>query len=186
MASRTFVMQLTLQNNTLRPLSDVAKQLTAWLRMSASNSPFALAPYGDKELINEKLLNNCDDEALLCMAVIGSDVGADVLMYGHIERREQDGQTVFKVSLKVLSVAGKSVSNSMIETVPLGELTSRPWSRPCIRLVPQARGSMTLTGPARTPPRRRLASLASLAPIGCVCLRCSRTPGSRGRNSRPA
>jgi hypothetical protein len=51
----------------------LARQLTNGLRerASAGTGPFELAPSSDKELVDEKLMNNCDTEALACMAPIG-------------------------------------------------------------------------------------------------------------------
>src|SRR5262245_64323842 len=60
-----------------------AKELTAALRdrAKAGTGPYAPAPGGEKELIDEKLLNNCDSEAASCMAAIGAELGAEILMY---------------------------------------------------------------------------------------------------------
>src|SRR3954471_8899945 len=72
-----------------------AKELTAALRdrAKAGTGPYVPVPGGDKELIDEKLLNNCDSEAAVCMAAIGTELGAEVLMYGKIEKSAQGGQT---------------------------------------------------------------------------------------------
>src|SRR5215212_6991655 len=55
-----------------------AKEVTAALRdrAKAGTGPYALVANGDKELIDEKLLNNCDTEAASCMATIGNELGA--------------------------------------------------------------------------------------------------------------
>lgn len=103
---------------------EAAKQITTWLRMSASNGPFVLVKHGEKELIDEKLLNNCDNEAVGCMVEIGTNLGVEALMYGRIDKVPRDGQTVFRVGLKVLNVTSKSLSNSTIEMVLPGDLTS--------------------------------------------------------------
>jgi len=64
-----------------------ARDVTAALRERARvpSGPYALVLGGEKELIDEKLLNNCDSEAPSCMAMIGSELGAELLMYGKIE-----------------------------------------------------------------------------------------------------
>jgi len=101
-----------------------AKDLTAALRdrAKAGTGPFTPVQ-GEKELIDEKLLNNCDSEAPACMAAIGSGLGAEVLMYGKIEKSGQGGQGVYRVSIKLLSVPRKQLTASTVETLPVGEAT---------------------------------------------------------------
>src|SRR5262249_47061506 len=97
-----------------------AKDVTAALRERARvpSGPYALVLGGDKELIDEKLLNNCDSEAPSCMAAIGSELGAELLMYGKIEKAAQNGQTIYKVSIKLLNVPRKQLASSTVETIP--------------------------------------------------------------------
>jgi hypothetical protein len=99
-----------------------AKELTAALRdrAKAGTGPFTPVQ-GEKELIDEKLLNNCDSEAPTCMASIGSGLGAEVLMYGKIEKATQSGQGVYKVSIKLLSVPRKQLTASTVETLPMAD-----------------------------------------------------------------
>src|SRR5574338_762699 len=80
--------------------TQAAKELSDGLRAraKAGTGPYQLAPGSDKELIDQKLLNNCDSEAAACMSAIGNQLGADVLMYGHLKK---DGKQ-YVVSLKVL------------------------------------------------------------------------------------
>ena len=101
-----------------------AKELTAALRdrAKAGTGPFTPVQ-GEKELIDEKLLNNCDSEAATCMATIGSGLGAEVLMYGKIEKATQSGQGVYKVSIKLLSVTRKQLTASTVETLPVADAT---------------------------------------------------------------
>ena len=102
-----------------------AKELTAALRdrAKAGTGPYVPVPGGEKELIDEKLLNNCDSEAAVCMAAIGTELGADVLMYGKIEKSAQNGQTIYKVSIKLLNVGRKQLANSTVETLPVADST---------------------------------------------------------------
>ncbi|MBC7978240.1 MAG: PEGA domain-containing protein [Myxococcales bacterium] len=102
-----------------------AKELTAALRdrAKAGTGPYAPVPGGEKELIDEKLLNNCDSEQPSCMAAIGSGLGAEVLMYGKIEKVTQGGQAIYKVSIKLLNVNRKQLASSLVETLPLTEAT---------------------------------------------------------------
>jgi hypothetical protein len=101
-----------------------AKELTAALRdrAKAGTGPFTPVQ-GEKELIDEKLLNNCDSEAPTCMATIGTELGAEVLMYGKIEKAMQSGQGVYKVSIKLLSVSRKQLTASTVETLPVADAT---------------------------------------------------------------
>lgn len=97
-----------------------AKDVTAALRERARvpSGPYALVLGGEKELIDEKLLNNCDSEAPACMATIGSELGAELLMYGKIEKVAQNGQNVYKVSIKLLNVLRKQLATSTVEVMP--------------------------------------------------------------------
>ncbi len=101
-----------------------AKELTAALRdrAKAGTGPFTPVQ-GEKELIDEKLLNNCDSEAPTCMATIGTGLGAEMLMYGKIEKATQSGQGVYRVSIKLLSVTRKQLTASTVETLPVTDAT---------------------------------------------------------------
>jgi hypothetical protein len=103
-----------------------AKELTAALRdrAKAGTGPYTPVQGGDKELIDEKLLNNCDSEAASCMAAIGSDLGAEALMYGKIEKVTQNGVSNYRVSLRLLNVGRKQLAGSTVETVPLDAASS--------------------------------------------------------------
>src|SRR5690349_4640864 len=50
--------------------TQVAKEITEGLRnrAKAGSGPYQLVVGGDKELIDEKLIHNCDTEAIPCMA----------------------------------------------------------------------------------------------------------------------
>src|SRR5580765_6112736 len=101
-----------------------AKELTAALRDRAKAGTGPYTPVGgEKELIDEKLLNNCDSEAPSCMAAIGNELGAEVLMYGKIEKATDKGQGIYKVSIKLLNVGRKQLTSSTVETLPVAEST---------------------------------------------------------------
>lgn len=101
-----------------------AKELTSALRDRAKAGTGPYTPVGgEKELIDEKLLNNCDSEAPTCMAAIGNELGAEVLMYGKIEKSSQNGQGIYKVSIKLLNVGRKQLASSTVETLPISEST---------------------------------------------------------------
>ncbi len=100
--------------------TQVAKALTEGLRSraKAGTGPFSIAGNSDKELIDEKLLKNCDSEAPTCMASIGGDLGADVLMYGKIERKG----TAYLVTMKLLDVHRKLVEKTLPnESIPVSQ-----------------------------------------------------------------
>lgn len=73
----------------------VARDLTDALRSRAKipSGPYQFQPGSEKELIDEKLIKNCDNEAVSCMAQIGKDLGADFLIYGRLEKKP-DGYSV--------------------------------------------------------------------------------------------
>src|SRR5574338_163303 len=56
--------------------TQAAKELSDGLRAraKAGTGPYQLAPGSDKELIDQKLLNNCDSEAAACMSAIGNQI----------------------------------------------------------------------------------------------------------------
>ena len=85
--------------------TQVAKDLTDALRSRAKmpSGPYQFQPGSEKELIDEKLIKNCDNEAVSCMSQIGKDLGADFLIYGRIEKKP-DG---FQVSVNLLNVNKK-------------------------------------------------------------------------------
>lgn len=88
----------------------VAKDLTDALRSRAKmpSNPYAFQPGSEKELIDEKLIKNCDNEALSCMAQIGKDLGADYLIYGKFEKKS-DG---YVVTINLLNVSKKKFEKS--------------------------------------------------------------------------
>lgn len=87
------------------PSTTVARDLTDRLRDRANSgmSPYQLATGSNKELIDEKLINNCDTEAIACMSTIGSNLGADFLIYGKLEKKS-DG---YVVTINLLNVQKK-------------------------------------------------------------------------------
>ena len=97
-----------------------AKELTAALRDRARVGTGPYAPVAaEKELIDEKLLNNCDTEAAVCMAAIGTELGAEAVLYGKIEKMTQTNPATYRVSLKLLSVPRKQLVSSTVESLPL-------------------------------------------------------------------
>ena len=97
----------------------VAQELTSGLRSraKAGTGPYQLAAGSDKELIDEKLLKNCDDEKPACMSQIGNELGADVMMYGKIEK--QGG--AYQVTIVLLDVRRKVREKTYPDSIPLSE-----------------------------------------------------------------
>ena len=110
----------------------VARELTEGLRGRAKlgAGPYAYASNSEKELIDEKLLNNCDSEAASCMSAIASGLGADMLMFGHLEK-EKSGKA-YLVTLKLLDVRRKTVEKSSSQLIPLSQASGpslQSWAR---------------------------------------------------------
>jgi TolB-like protein len=99
--------------------TEVAKKFTEGLRGRAKlgTGPYITAGNSDKELIDEKLLKNCDTEAEKCMAQIGSDLGADFLMYGRIEKK---GNT-YTITMKLLDVRAKHMVKTSPDVITLAD-----------------------------------------------------------------
>ena len=101
----------------------VAKELTDGLRARAKvgSGPYVLAPGSDKELIDEKLIKNCDTEAMPCMSQIGKDLGANYLMYGRLEKKG-DG---YQVQINLLNVDKKKFEKTKTPlTIPFAQKDS--------------------------------------------------------------
>lgn len=104
---------------------EVAKDLTDQMRTRAGlpSGQFQLAPNSKRELVDEKLMNGCTDEKPACMAAIGSNIGADLLVYGHVERTKRGGGDGYAITTKMLNVASKVVLESWDDFVPLDRAT---------------------------------------------------------------
>jgi MYXO-CTERM domain-containing protein len=112
----------------------IAKEITQDLRRRAvSGGAYVLAPNSDHELLDEKLANGCDNEALACMAAIGQRIGADALIYGKLERKSTGGLRGYQLSIKLLDANYKAMMRTSVDFVPLADATSpdalQPWVR---------------------------------------------------------
>ena len=99
--------------------TQAAKELSEGLRAraKAGTGPYQLAPGSDKELIDLKLLNTCDTEAPSCMSAIGNQLGSDVVMYGHFEKKGKN----YQVTIWVLDVGRKAVLKTSSDLIPVGD-----------------------------------------------------------------
>jgi hypothetical protein len=95
----------------------IAKEVTRELRqrVQAPACPYAMAPNSSKELLDEKLLMSCDNEAIDCMVLIGVALASDVVLYGRVEKRAEG----FRISLKLLDVKRKQIQ-SAVDDMPAG------------------------------------------------------------------
>jgi hypothetical protein len=102
----------------------LARQLTIGLRERASvgTGPYELAPNSDKELVDEKLMNNCGTEALVCMAPIGLGMRADFLMFGNIEKVGRG----YHLTIKLIRVATKMPLPTFSEIIPMADVKNDP------------------------------------------------------------
>jgi len=129
----------------------LAKALTDKLRSQAAGakSPYSLAPNAAKGLAEMKLLAGCDSESPRCMASIGKAVGANILLYGKLERTG-DGA---RVSLQLLDVKSAKKLKSVSDVIPEGDWDNLGrWSRSLYARVmgmPE-NGSLTITANATT------------------------------------
>lgn len=98
--------------------TELAKDLTEGMRNRAriGAGPYAYAPSSERELIDEKLIKQCDNEAPTCMAEIGKELDVEVIVYGKLEKEDK----VVRMSLHLLDVAKKTKLNRTSVTVPLG------------------------------------------------------------------
>src|SRR5262249_23761258 len=99
--------------------TQVASELTQGLRAraKAGTGPYTIAPGSDKELSDEKLLKNCDDERKECMAAIGNELQSEFLLYGRIEK----SGGAYTVTITLLDVKKKVKEKTSIETIPLAD-----------------------------------------------------------------
>jgi hypothetical protein len=82
-----------------------AKELTTELRARANNSKNFTLTKDQRELVDEKLMNNCGTEQAQCMGPIGASMGADVLLFGKVANAKGG----YKVSLTLVDVRKKTV-----------------------------------------------------------------------------
>jgi hypothetical protein len=122
----------------------LARALTEGMRQRADmpGTGYEIAPNSSKELLELKLLSDCIDEAPECMAAIGRDLGADVVLFGNIEHKK-DG--AYAIWVRSLSVASKKAGpHSLVKTIPGNEVSEEAMRKLAVQLFPET---------ARTPLR---------------------------------
>lgn len=95
----------------------VARELTGALRTAAGH---AIAPSSDQELVDAKILHGCPDESAACMVKVARALGAEHLLYGHVERKTQGGSRGYRITLWLLN-AGDGQTASIADFVPAAE-----------------------------------------------------------------
>lgn len=127
-------------SGTIDPESTrVASELTQALRRQVQvGKRYVLAPGGDKELLDEKLMNNCSNEEVGCMTAIGKNLGADVLLWGRIEKKSLDKQVGYQVWLRMLVIANTGNPQNHTDFIPLAEANTvklGDWARKFYRAL---------------------------------------------------
>jgi hypothetical protein len=116
----------------------LAKTLTAELRSRVESGGYELAQGAVKDLLELKLISDCLDENPICMAAIGRQLGADLVVYGHLEKR----RGAYTVSLFRLETATKVVRS--LEAPRVGAATDDAMRR--------VAAGVPLTAPAEVAP----------------------------------
>jgi hypothetical protein len=112
----------------------VAQDFTVALRTQprAGRGIYQWTPGSEKELVDEKILADCQNEDKSCMAKIGGNLGADVLVYGRVERKSLAGKVGYQISLKFLKVATVTQMQGWTDLIPIEEATGmklQDWAR---------------------------------------------------------
>jgi len=120
-------------NNVDAESTRVAKELSDGLRTrpKTGQGPYQIAPDSEKELIDEKLMNTCENEEVKCMTTIARNLKTDYLMWGKIEKKSLGAQTGYQISLKLLRVSNQTVTN-WTDFMPLADANGgklQDWAR---------------------------------------------------------
>lgn len=112
----------------------VAQDFTVALRTQprAGRGIYQWTAGSEKELVDEKILLDCQTEEKSCMAKIGSNLGADVLVYGRVERKALAGKVGYQVTLKFLKVSTATQMQGWTDLVPVEESSGtklQDWAR---------------------------------------------------------
>jgi hypothetical protein len=101
----------------------VGTNLTNALRVrpNANPNPYQIAPNSNKELADEKVIKSCGSEDPSCMAAIGNDLGADVLIYGKLEKGTQNNVKGYSAQLVRLNVKLKVIEKNWKDFIPNSE-----------------------------------------------------------------
>ncbi len=125
--------------------TNVARDLTEGMRQRAKvgSGPYQLAPGSDRELIDEKVIKQCETEEASCMAEIGKDIETDVLVYGKLEK---DGGG-FQATITMLDVKNRvTMKRTFVMVAPgaNGDAVRTIAKKAYDELAPTASGSAKL------------------------------------------
>ena len=139
------ILGLEVTGSVDQAATNVARDLTDGLRQraKAGSGPFTLAPNSDRELIDEKVIKQCDSEEAGCMSEIGKDIDTDVLVYGKLEK---DGGG-FQATIVMLDVKKRTTIKTTFVMVPPGassEAVRNIAKKMYLELAPTATGSAKL------------------------------------------
>jgi TolB-like protein len=124
----------------------LAKVLSTDLRDKIKNSTEYGLVGGEKDFVDEKLMNSCQTEALGCMAPIGAKLDADLLMYGKMERTAKG----FQITIKLIRVASRAHVNTWSEDVAFKRVVDESKSIAKLafgRLMPNQSGTLIVKVP---------------------------------------
>lgn len=118
--------------------TELARALTEALRARAARARahYDIAPNSNKELTEVKLLSDCFDEGKECMAQIGRDLGADMLLFGKLEKKK-DG---YAITLRLLNVPKTAFEKQKTQAVAPGDATPAGMERHAIELFGELTG----------------------------------------------
>jgi hypothetical protein len=104
----------------VKKTADVAKLVTDQLRAEVVKryGPYDLAPNSRKDLLEMKLLSNCSNDEKECLSAIGKELNSDVVLYGRVERRAEQG---YWVELKLLEIKSGEIKKQQTFTIPFRE-----------------------------------------------------------------
>jgi hypothetical protein len=96
-----------------------AKSLTEALRTrpKASSGPYVLAVSSERDIVDLRAMNGCDNEARDCLSRMGKDVNSEFLAYGKIERVAKG----YQVSMTLFNVDTKQVMQRVTDLVVFAE-----------------------------------------------------------------
>jgi hypothetical protein len=145
---RVAILGLELTGSASNDAPVVTQVLGSEMRAVAKRGegPYQLSPGSDKELVDVKLLFNCESEQAACMAAVGADLGADVLVYGKLEQ----AKGAYTIRLQLLDVATKQVARTNVATIPIGEAEGEQLTKLARKLYLELVGAAVTTCDADT------------------------------------
>jgi hypothetical protein len=113
----------------LEPEDAAAAKVASWAtvamrnKAASLNQKFEVPVGGKRDLAEVKLLSDCVDEKVDCMAQIGKDLGVERLLYGKVTHTRSGGYTL---SLKYLDVPGKRLERAAyIKEIPAADVNEK-------------------------------------------------------------